>query len=186
MCRSLSRFWNVHSHYTYRLAAIFEICKLEGQNDVKNDCPISEIKKGISEVICAKFHDFFTKCTRGSIFKTYSIDYQIKQDKPREDKAEQDKNWRKRQWNIKQAKTGEEGEIEKYRLKKTIWMILVWMINNWHSQPDRHMTSQQTSHLPAIIQDTRDLYWPLHDQSSWYSAAIHIEPKAGVGPVQIR
>ena len=30
------------------------------QNEVKSDCPISEIKKGISEVICAKFHDFFT------------------------------------------------------------------------------------------------------------------------------
>ena len=54
--------------------AILEICKLGGQNEVKSDCPISEIKKGISEVICAKFHDFFTKCTRGFICKTYSID----------------------------------------------------------------------------------------------------------------
>ena len=64
-----------HSHYTYQLAAILEICKLESQNEVKSDCPISEIEKGISEVIWAKFHDFFTKCTRGSICKTYSIDY---------------------------------------------------------------------------------------------------------------
>ena len=62
--------------YTYQLAAILEICKLEGQNEVKRYCLISKIKKGISEFICAKFHDFFTKCTRGSIYKNYSIDYE--------------------------------------------------------------------------------------------------------------
>ena len=48
--------------------------QIRSQNEVKSDCPISKKKKGILEVICAKFHDFFTKCTRGFICKTYPID----------------------------------------------------------------------------------------------------------------
>ena len=40
------------------MAAILEISKLEGHNEVRFHRPISEMERGISEGICAKFHDF--------------------------------------------------------------------------------------------------------------------------------